>query len=394
MGDQPEKTGLPFTEDLKERNGFQDVLRGVLVCFACLGHFADFLFVWYRNFFDISRIYSVWEDPVKVDLYGIHGSRLGTLLEMDDFGNAIRLFFLPWITHLFMALSGYNLARKTPEEIRSNLSQYLKRLFALAFIFFADGFLISPDFGIGMGLGLNYISMWFVFLAFASIIYSYLRGKGIVLAFAVSVALNLFANLHIIRIPKLEAIARFVHPWANQAMEPVFHLPDIFFGILLMLKLKDNQIPVRKKISMLILAGTSAALIYFLKMRKYSFDNPGSPGFSGVEISEQNSGFLFILLVEAAILVTIHLLSKRPPPRFLHVFRWIGLNSLGIFLVHRLFFVKILAPARLHIGSYFGIPMTNSSLELVFGYLPLTLLAFYFLKRISFFGKFLGKDVG
>ncbi len=70
-------------------------------------------------------------------------------------------------------------------------------------------------------------------------------------------------------------------------------------------------------------------------------------------------------------------LNKIHPHLKIPVLDWTGRHSLLIFAIHRLLFLKFLAPLRVLIGTHLGVPMTNTAWEVCLLYLPLTIfLAF------------------
>jgi surface polysaccharide O-acyltransferase-like enzyme len=91
-------------------------------------------------------------------------------------------------------------------------------------------------------------------------------------------------------------------------------------------------------------------------------------------------GNLAIIFWCSFLLLTLHGLRKAPLPGFARPLQWVGRNSLGIFLIHRVLFLKILAPLRFHFGSYLHLPMTNTTVEAI-AYFSMTGLAYWLMLR-------------
>jgi hypothetical protein len=377
--------------DYSQRNQAQDLLRGFIVTLACLEHFGVILNEWYRNYFDINHIYSLWNDPQIVEIYNIHEKFLGKILPVDQLFLDISVWFIPWLTHLFIALSGFNLARKSSQQVRSSLTPYLKGCIVLGSVFYLEGLMVAPNFG--QGIALYPITIWFFILGIASTLYAFTGLKGVKISFLVMFFIKMGESFSIYKIPHPDQLLEMIHPWAQQSSNPLNYLIDCLWGILLGKYLFSlGNLRNKAKLFVLFLFVLSLAFIYNFYIKSLFVVNPYSVTQFDEVLSAHLFGTIFILVICALILWIVYEFRNQKTCSIFNLFKWIGVNSLGIFLIHRILFIKILAPIRLHIGSYFGLPMTNHLIELVFCYMPATLICFWILKEIRFFGKLIIRD--
>ncbi len=376
---------------MSQRNQAQDLLRGFIVTLACFEHFGVILNEWYRSYFDIDDIYSLWNNPQIVEIYSIHEKFLGKILPVDQLFLDISVLFIPWLTHLFIALSGFNLARKSPQQVRSSLAPYLKSCIVLGTIFFLEGLIVAPNFG--QGIALYPITIWFFILGLASALYSYTGLKGIQISFMVMFLIKIGESFSIYTIPQPDHLLELIHPWAQHSSNPLNYLIDCLWGIILGKYLFSlDNVRNKTKFFVLFLFVFSLALIYNFHIKSLFVVDSYSITRFDEALSVHMFGTIFILLMCALNLWIVYEFRNQKTCSIFNLFKWIGVNSLGIFLIHRILFIKILAPIRLHIGSYLGLPMTNNSIELVFYYMPATLICFWILKEIRFFGKLIIRD--
>ncbi len=360
-----------------------------MVMLACLEHFSYHLNVWYLYSFDSTHIQSLWNQPSLVPLYEFHQKYLGHFLPVDKAFQWVGILFIPWLTHLYIALSGYNLARKTQAETRANLSRSLKIHGFLFCLFMGESLIVSSDFG--TALSLFPITIWFAILALSSSIYAWFGVRGVFASLAI-IAIHRFASLfHLIQPLSVDPILSAIHPWASHSTEPADYLLDCLFGFWVgwmhFIKKTSN-----KDKGIMASGSALATLIVGLFIADLFKINPDAVTANDELLSSQPLGVVFILFIEATVLLLVARLEHWSVPSFFKLFTWVGVNSIGVFFIHRIIFLKIFAPIRLHIGSCFDLPMTNTSAELLFVYLPLTLLCYWWLKRTGFFGPLFSRE--
>ena len=367
------------------RNEVQDGVRGVLVLLACLEHFGSILNSWYIDYFSPSNLFGMWRDPKEVLLYSIHSEWVGHALPVDGLTRICCQVLVPWVTPLFIALSGFNLSRSSPERLRSEYRKRLGTYLFLFFLFFVENLIVSSDFGIG--LSLFPISVWFLILAMLLTVQRYTGLLGVGLCFVVSAGINSALTLRGVDLRPLGAVLEKIHPWAQNSAEPLHYLPFAALGFLLGVQFR------RQRYSEWIWGSNSVFWLIVLWtgvagwMSKDLFQIDPERLFAMDELLL--SSFWGQIFLYGAILLAlggIQQFRKVEAGGLTRLWVWVGKHSLAIFFIHRILFVKVLAPLRLHVGSYFGLPMTNTAYELV-GFLGLVLLLYRVLEKRGFFGR-------
>jgi hypothetical protein len=342
----------------------QDGLRGFIVALACLEHFGASLNVWYLNHFDASRIFNFWQNPQEVPLYSFHSRFLGHRLPVDGLMESICLILVPWITHLFIALSGYNLGRKSRETLRESFRPRLSRYLILFLLFLGENLIVTPDFG--SGLAWFPVTVWFLVLALVLSLDVFLGVRATSLLFVGVVGFNLFSAYRSIEIETIGPILEKIHPWAQGSTEPLHYLPDALLGLLFgRWAVGQERREFESKFILLLVSGcmvASASLIFCKSMFKL---DPSQLFATDELLYTLPSGQVFIYAMIVSTLALIHRFKEKQVPNALGLLSSISVHSLGIFLVHRIVFIKIIAPLRFHIGSWLGLPMTNTSVELL-----------------------------
>jgi len=98
------------------------------------------------------------------------------------------------------------------------------------------------------------------------------------------------------------------------------------------------------------------------------------------DLARTFSGTLYILGIQSVVISTFLWLEKKSLKLNIPVFMWIGRNSILVFVLHRIFFVRILAPLSVLCGTFFNRPIGASALE-VYIYIGITIGFCYFIKN-------------
>lgn len=374
---------------MKSRNAYLDVVRGLLILFACSEHFTQFLNDWYIETFKKSDIIDLNAVPVLVQQYFYHLKFLGHILSADPISSVIALMFVPWVTHMFIGFAGYNIVRKKPTAIKQNLAQINKGLLFMFFLFYAENFVVTREF-FG-GLLMLPVVAWMLILIFSNYIYGFFGLSGVLLTFILSLALKVISNLGYFQINYFSHLISSIHPRVVESTEPLNYLPACLAGMLIgiILNQKERSSPIFKKLAFLFGAST----LFFLWNSRQLFKHDPLHVFSYDELlTTNNFGVLFIISIIGVSLTLLHQLDKKNPPKWLLPLQYVGANSLGIFLIHRILFIDILAPIRFHLGSYFKLPMTNNIFEVMLIYFPCTVLCYWLLTKFGFFGPLFAKN--
>jgi hypothetical protein len=98
------------------------------------------------------------------------------------------------------------------------------------------------------------------------------------------------------------------------------------------------------------------------------------------DLAKTFTGTLYILGVQA-VLISIFLWFEKKSIRFnVPVINWVGIHSLFIFAFHRIFFVRMLAPVSVLVGSLTGRTLSASLWEIYF-YVGITIAVCYLIKK-------------
>ena len=98
----------------KQRIVSLDFLRGLMIFMAVFEHYTGYLNYWYIDFFIRER--SAWES-----VYVSHLPMLNKMLSMDNTTGMISALLVPWVSQIYLALAGFNLAIKNQQQIRAGL---------------------------------------------------------------------------------------------------------------------------------------------------------------------------------------------------------------------------------------------------------------------------------
>lgn len=99
-----------------------------------------------------------------------------------------------------------------------------------------------------------------------------------------------------------------------------------------------------------------------------------------------NPGVYFLITI---VIFCIHFANTFPNlklPVFFNVLTYCGKNILGIFLFHRIIFIKIIFPIKFHLFSYFSISLTNLWWEILI-YVGLTIILYSQIPKLKFLFK-------
>jgi hypothetical protein len=357
--------------------------------FACSEHFSQFLNVWYIETFKKNDIINRNDFPVLVEQYLFHIDNIGRILPTDPIGSVLALMFVPWATHMFIGFAGYNISRKEPAVLRENLGNINKILFFMFLLFYAENFIVSNEFF--AGLLISPVITWMLILIFSNSVYAFFGFGGVLITFFSSLILKMLSNSGFFQINLFSQIISSIHPRIVESTEPLNYLPSCLIGTLFGAYV--NQYKKDKPFSNRTKLFFGALTIFFLWQSRHLFRHDPSDIFSFDELLITNNfGILFVISIIVTSLTILHQLEKQKPYAWLRPLEYVGIHSLGIYLIHRILFSSVLAPIRFHLGSYFKLPMTNNVFEIMLIYFPCTVFCYWLLIRFGFFGPLFVKQ--
>ena len=344
-----------------------DFLRGLFVILALDQHFTYYINMWYVEYFrDVMALTST---------YKIHYSMIGKQISTDHFNHILGLIFTPWVSQIYLTMASFNLARKAQTLFRDELSAKLK-VFGLIFIFFLmENFIVAPN--TGQAISFYPIMLWMVVMSILSIAYSVTGISGVLVLTVLSffrwilpmgMISNLFQSLIIYNIhPGFEYDARIEYFFTSGCL-----------GFLM--GFAHYQMPNLKKIKdyYFILMGLVFVSVYWMWGDTFIID-PSNSFAHEHDLAQTFTGTLYILGIQAIMISAFLILEKKNIRLNVPIVSWVGLNSLLVFAFHRIFFVRILAPLSVMIGTQLNRTIGASTIEL-YSYIGITLAMAYFIK--------------
>lgn len=355
-----------------------DFLRGLFVILALDQHFTYYINMWYVSYF---------RDAIALTTtYKVHFPMIGKQIATDYPNYILGLIFIPWVSQVYLTLASFNLAKRTQQKFKEGLFSKLK-IFGLIYIFFVlENFIVAPN--MGQAISFYPIMLWMVIMSILSIVYSFLGIHGILAITALSffrwllpvdMISDLFQNFMIQNIhPGYEYDARIEYFFTSGCLGFLmgyahYHMPNLK-------KYKDFYF---------MGLGLMMVLIYVLWGEMYSLD-PANAFFNEHELAQTFTGTFYVLGIQALV-ISFFLWLENKSIRFnIPIFNWVGLNSITVFALHRILFVKIIAPIVILLGSIIDRPIGASIYEMYF-YVFLAIGISYLIKRSRMGELVLGK---
>lgn len=344
-----------------------DFLRGLFIILALDQHFTYYINMWYVEYFR--------DAMALTSTYKIHFPMIGHQIATDRFNAILGLVFIPWVSQIYLTLASFNLAKTSQHLFKDQLVPKLK-VFALIFIYFLmENFMVAPN--LGQAISFYPIMLWMIVMSILAIVYSFTGIRGILVLTLISLfrwvlpmdlISNLFQSVIIYNIhPGFEYDARIEYFFTSGCLGFLMghvhyhrpnlkHLKDIYF----------------------ILMGIVFVAFYMAYGEPFIFD-PSNVFAHEHDLAKSFSGSLYILGVQAIVISVFLWLERKSIYLKLPVFNWVGVNSIFVFAFHRLFFVHILAPLSVLVGSLYGRTLGASSWEL-YTYVGITIVVCYFIK--------------
>lgn len=344
-----------------------DFLRGFFIILALDQHFTYYINMWYVEFF---------RDSIALtSTYKIHFPMIGQVIATDSFNHMLGVIFTPWVSQVYLTLASFNLAKKSQLIFKDDLLQKLK-IFGLIYLFFLiENFIVAPN--MGQAISFYPIMLWMVIMSVLSVVYSWLGIKGIVgitflslfrWVLPIDLLSDLFQSLMITNVhPGFEYDARveyfftsgclgFLMGYVHYHCPNVKHLKDFYF----------------------MLMGLVFVAVYVGYGDSYVID-PANAFAHEHDLAQSFSGTLYILGIQALVISAFLWLEKKSIRFNVPVVTWVGLNSILVFAIHRIFFVRILAPVSVLVGTWFNRTLGASTFEM-YTYVGLTIVFCYFIK--------------
>lgn len=342
-----------------------DFLRGFFVFLALWQHFGYYLNYWYLDYY---QGWSYWGNA-----FAPHVDRVGEHIYADWFGTWAAWFFTPWVSQVYLFLASFNLAKRNQDENRISINNKLIIFGCLFLLFTFENFLVAPN--IGEALSLYPLQTWMLTLALVLFSYSFLGEKAVwFLAIFGIVRLALpFDDFY-------QGVESIVHTHLHKNFEidarPEYFLTSAALGFLM------GRSWWQGKIQQLYYWGSIGVILWLIWLIfGESFVVFSQDVFATEHVLARTFlGSLGIHGIELMVVSIFLLLQFKGFDVKLKLINWIGINSLLVFFLHRIIFVKIYMPIRILIASYCGVPLTGSFVEDWIG-IGVVVLCAWFIRR-------------
>lgn len=310
-----------------------DLLRGFFILLALYQHYTGYFNYWMVDYF---RESGTTLENYYASFYAYKGVRL----PMDDIAAWFSVVFIPWVSQVYLTLAAFNLARRSPKDFPQVFASKVKVYGVLFAIFFFENFLVATSFG--HALSFYPIMAWMVILSIIAVGYRLLGVAGVWLLLALSLVRFIAPETWLFS----DAFEQFVQYWVHPGFEYDARLEYFFtsgcMGFLLgylfyHCKTFSWTFPALVGFGVLsmILGYTLGPEFTVDRFDVYATEHDLTRNFwGGVYIWGAQ------LTVMVAFLWTECLGYKVRLP----VVSWVGVSSLLVFGLHRLFFIHIGGP--------------------------------------------------
>lgn len=324
-----------------------DILRGFFILLALLQHYTYYNNVWFLYFF---RNGGALEAS-----YSFYGDVVGKALPMDDILHFLGVTFVPWVSQIYLTLAAFNLSKRDKLDFRLVMGGKFK-VFTLLFLFFTlENFVVSPNFG--GALSLYPIQTWMLLLGALTLIYGIIGTPGvigwmilglIVQAMPTELIDQVEVLLQVLWHPDFEIDARPHYFWVSSCM-----------GFLIGRLYYSKKLSGLKPLVAVAIFGIALCLPYWFGNAPFTVDRYNIFKTEH-DLSFSLPGNLYLWGTQLILLSLALQIEKLRLARPLPFLTYVGVASLPIFALHRIFYVHIFGPVREFLGAKFEfIPTTN-----------------------------------
>jgi hypothetical protein len=329
-----------------------DFLRGLFIILALDQHFTYYINMWYVEYFRDTMALS--------STYAIHFPMIGKQVPTDSINYWLALIFTPWVSQIYLTMAAFNLARKNTNKLK---------VFGLIFLYFVlENFIVVPN--LGQAISFYPIMLWMVILSLISIAYRYLGIRGVITLTFISL-LRFIVPLEFLSGILEAAIKTHIHPGFEYDARMEYFILSGCLGFLMGYVHYHLDEYKNKKDFFFIGVGSLLVIIYCLFGDRFSI-YVDDVFRTEHDLARTFSGTLYILGIQAIIISAFLWMEKKNIKLNFPLLNWVGVNSLLIFALHRILFVRLIAPLSVMFGSLVGRPIGASFVE-VFIYIFITL---------------------
>lgn len=355
-----------------------DFLRGLFVFLALQEHFVYYINVLFVSFYSsegLSQSIQNYFKPFE-----------GQFLPVTSFTQFMLFIFVPWVSHGYIALSSFNLAKRSSIDLKKVLFTKIKIFFLIAFFFAMESFIIGTN--IGEIFTIPSIVVWMLLLILIALVYSYFHFIGVFCLYIVSFFIHYMIN-------DLGLNVQFEH-----YIQSIFHqgfMYDTRFENFLITSLTGFILGymfhhIKKLSYLLYFSIINFIFAIALNFSIFQIDaNNIENMFRAESTYYSNLGNLFFIngILSFVIYIMIYL-EKKSLHIKLSFFNFIGINSLFVFAIHKIVFTKIMIPLLILFSYLFNIHIENGYFICAF-YVFIVVSLAYFIKKSKLIEIIIGK---
>lgn len=355
------------SEESSQRIVNLDFLRGFFIILALEQHFTYYINMWYVEYFG---------DAIALKTtYNVHLPMIGQQVPTDIFNYFMAVVFTPWVSQIYLTMATFNLAKRSPADFAANLPAKLK-IFGLIFVYFvAENLIVAPNFG--QGISFYPIMLWMVIMALISCIYAYAGISG-VLGLALLSCLRFVVPLDVVSDFFQAYVIQNFHPDFEYDARPEYFILSGCLGFFMGHVHYHKKTYAYKKDSMFAALGMFLVGLYIFFGDTFTVDVRDVLSTEH-DFAKTFTGTAYVIGVQAMVMSGFLWLERKKIQLNVPIISWVGRHSLMIFGLHRILFIRIIAPFAVFLGSMFGYTLGASVLE-VYSYIGITLMLCYFVK--------------
>jgi hypothetical protein len=135
-----------------KRNKTLDILKGILIILSCCEHFSEHINNFFFDSANAGQITNIFQRPTTVPVHKFYLQSLGQFIYRDKVQQFFHTLLIPWVTHLYIAIAGFNLAKYDFKNDHKLYYKKLKLFGPLFCVFFIESFLVSSNFGFALSI--------------------------------------------------------------------------------------------------------------------------------------------------------------------------------------------------------------------------------------------------
>jgi hypothetical protein len=356
------------SDELRPRLVNLDFLRGLFIILALDQHFTYYINMWYVDYFR--------DTMALTSTYAVHFPMIGKQISSDYFNHLLAIIFTPWVSQIYLTMAAFNLAQKDQLTFGIEIGNKFKIFGMILLYFILENFIVAPN--SGQAISFYPIMLWMVILGFISLIYNYVGIRG-VLIFTLLTLLRFVIPVEYLSDFFEEVIQGRIHPGFEYDARFEYFVLSGCLGFIM--GYVHYHMPLYKHKKDLLFAGLGALLVLIYVLIGDTFVVPYDDFFrTEHDLARTFSGTAYIIGIQAIVISAFLWLEKKNIKMNIPLINWVGIYSLMIFALHRILFVKLIAPISIMIGSLTGRTLGASIVE-IYIYVFITLGICYFINK-------------